>query len=355
MPDNASAGATPVAGGATPPQTPAQPAPGPPTARSDPRRATTTRSGTRGKRALDGRRRPSAAEAERDEARERARGARERVPVRAREGARPGEEGRRAEVAHALPGDASGVPRSGRRSRLAGVSATLLDLAPGPTSSRALKVNDEGDVEGLATAVEAFKKAMPDLFKPAAPAPAGRLRRRAPRAAGDGRRDMNTLIRRAAGAPSPNRPSDRSASDGRGWELPTRGRTSVTTYNSLISRTDAAALIPEEVSREIIAGLPAASARRPRSAGSRWAAPSSACPRCRPCRRPTGSTRAARTRAQADVRGQLGEQVPRRPRARGHRPGPEAVLDDSDYDIWAEARSRGSSRRSAPRSTPPAS
>jgi hypothetical protein len=34
----------------------------------------------------------------------------------------------------------------------------------------------------------------------------------------------------------------------------------VTTYNSLVSRTDAAALIPEEVARDIIKGLPSASA-----------------------------------------------------------------------------------------------
>lgn len=47
----------------------------------------------------------------------------------------------------------------------AGVNPGLLDLAAKADEFGSLKVNDEGDVDGLDAAVEAFKKTMPDLFR----------------------------------------------------------------------------------------------------------------------------------------------------------------------------------------------
>jgi HK97 family phage major capsid protein len=112
----------------------------------------------------------------------------------------------------------------------------------------------------------------------------------------------------------------------------------VTTYSSLISRTDAAALIPEEVSKEIIQELPQASAaltqfrRVPMSRAQQrlpvlsvlptayWVDGSS----------DTGMKQTAEINwgnKYLDVR-ELAVIVPI----------PEAVLDDSDFDIWAEAK-----------------
>lgn len=51
----------------------------------------------------------------------------------------------------------------------AGINPSVLDLATKADEFAALKVSDDGEVEGLAAAVEAFKKARVDLFtKPAA-------------------------------------------------------------------------------------------------------------------------------------------------------------------------------------------
>lgn len=83
----------------------------------------------------------------------------------------------------------------------AGINASVLDLAAKADEFAALKVTDEGEVSGLDGAVEAFKKARPDLFtggKPAAPrtGDSGLGPRGTPAASGF---DMNTIIRRSAG------------------------------------------------------------------------------------------------------------------------------------------------------------
>jgi HK97 family phage major capsid protein len=114
----------------------------------------------------------------------------------------------------------------------------------------------------------------------------------------------------------------------------------VTVYNSLISRTDAAALIPEEVAREIIQDLPKASASRsqfrtvPMSRAQQrlpvlsvlpvayWVDGSS----------DTGlkqTTEQNWGNKYLDVR-ELAVIVP----------VPDAVLDDADFDIWGEVKPR---------------
>lgn len=67
------------------------------------------------------------------------------------------------------------VRRSEVRAALAtaGINASVLDLATKADEFAALKVNDTGEVEGLADAIKAFKTAKADLFKaPVAPASA---------------------------------------------------------------------------------------------------------------------------------------------------------------------------------------
>lgn len=114
----------------------------------------------------------------------------------------------------------------------------------------------------------------------------------------------------------------------------------MTTYNSLTSRTDAAALIPEEVSREIIQGLPAASAalsqfRRVNMSRAQQRLPVlSALPIAYwvDGSSDTGLKQTSElnwANKYLDVR-ELAVIVPI----------PQAVLDDSDFDIWAEARPR---------------
>lgn len=114
----------------------------------------------------------------------------------------------------------------------------------------------------------------------------------------------------------------------------------MTTYNNLISRTDAAALIPEEVAREIIQDLPKASASRtqfrtvPMSRAQQRMPVLSVLPVAYWV---DGSSDTAlkQTAEQnwgnkyLDVR-ELAVIVPI----------PEAVLDDSDFDMWGEIRPR---------------
>jgi hypothetical protein len=91
-------------------------------------------------------------------------------------------------------------------------------------------------------------------------------------------------------------------------------------YNNVVSRTDAAALIPEEVSNEMLGKAtetvrgPAALPPRPRR------------PRAGPVPGPVGAARRVlgqrRHRSQADHRGQLGEQVPQHRGDRHDHAGP---------------------------------
>lgn len=108
-------------------------------------------------------------------------------------------------------------------------------------------------------------------------------------------------------------------------------------YNSIISRTDAAALIPEDVSREIIKNLPEASSvlrlarRLPNMSRSQMDMPvMSALATAYFLSGDTGLKQTsdvnwAETHINAE---ELAVIVPI----------PEAVLDDADYDIWGEVR-----------------
>jgi hypothetical protein len=200
MTDNASAGATPVAGGATPPQTPAQPAPGSTTAAPTSATGDDDALGDAGKRAIRAERdRAAAAERERDQFKSRLEELENSSKSEHEKALAQAKKDGAAEVA---PRYQAALRRSEVRSALsaAGVSANVLDLATRADEFASLKVNDEGAVEGLAGAVEAFKKAMPDLFKPATPRPTGAAYGGGPQGApATGGVDMNSIIRRAAG------------------------------------------------------------------------------------------------------------------------------------------------------------
>ena len=109
------------------------------------------------------------------------------------------------------------------------------------------------------------------------------------------------------------------------------------TYNSLISRTDAAALIPEEVSREIIQAVPEASAvmrlarRLPNMSRKQRRMPVL-----------SGLTTAYFLSGDTD-RKQTTEASWENKYINAEElavivPIPEAVLDDVDYDVWSEIR-----------------
>lgn len=112
----------------------------------------------------------------------------------------------------------------------------------------------------------------------------------------------------------------------------------MTTYNSLTGRTDADALIPEDVAREIIQGLPAQSAalsqfRRVNMSRAQQRLPVlSALPQAYWLDGSSDTGLKQTTKIEwgnkfLDVR-ELAVIVP----------VPEAVLDDTDYDIWGEVR-----------------
>jgi HK97 family phage major capsid protein len=112
----------------------------------------------------------------------------------------------------------------------------------------------------------------------------------------------------------------------------------VTTYNSLTDRTDSAALIPEDVAREIIQGLPASSAslstfRRVNMTRAQQRMPVlSALPVAYWMSGDTGLKQTSELswgNKYLDVR-ELAVIIPI----------PEAVIDDSVFDIWGEARPR---------------
>jgi HK97 family phage major capsid protein len=110
------------------------------------------------------------------------------------------------------------------------------------------------------------------------------------------------------------------------------------TYNSLITRTDADDLIPEPVAREIIQGLPAASAalstfRRTTMSSKTVKQPVlSALPTAYWVNGDTG------LKQTSDLA--WGNQVLTAEELAVIVAVPEAVLDDADFDIWAETRPR---------------
>lgn len=189
MTDKASAGAIPVAAGAMPAQTPpADPAPAPATGADE-------QLGDGGTRAL---------QTERDARKSAERELRKRDDtIAAMELA--GKTESEKLIAQAKKDGAAEVTARWfmqvRRSEVkaalagAGINASVLDLALGAPEFAALKVTDEGEVEGLSEAIAAFKKARADLFKPTA----------APGSADGGAHgspalptNMNDLIRAAA-------------------------------------------------------------------------------------------------------------------------------------------------------------
>lgn len=189
MTDNASAGATPVVAGATPAQTPppnGTPSAAPPPATGDPDAL-----GDAGKRALE------AMKAERDAASRDAKAAKQALEALQDKSATDAEKAIKAARAEGLAQGHAQIRRSEVKAALAGagINASVLDLALGAPDFAALKVNDEGEVEGLGEAIAAFKKARADLFKPTA----------APGSADGGAHgspslgtNMNDLIRAAA-------------------------------------------------------------------------------------------------------------------------------------------------------------
>ncbi len=194
-----SAGATPVAGAATAPQTPAQPAAATPD-QGTPATGYPDGLGDAGKRALDEMKAAKkAAEAE-------AKAARAELEKLQASTATDAEkalaQARKDGAAEVLTKAQAQIRRSEVRAALssAGLPGNLVDLASRSDEFASLKVNDEGEVEGLSAAVDAFRKAMPDLFAsrtaPSRPADGGLGPRGAPATPG---LDMNTLIRRSAG------------------------------------------------------------------------------------------------------------------------------------------------------------
>lgn len=199
MTQTASAGATPAAGDATSPQTPVSPAAATPSAAAPSATDDDPQLGDAGKRALNDERRArreaedraKALERERDELKAATQTESEKAIAEAKKAGA-------AEVTERFHGQ---IRRAEVRAALtsAGINASVLDLAAKADEFAALKVTDEGEVSGLDAAVEAFKRARPDLFA-AKTAPrsgdAGLGPRGTPAAGGP---DLNSWIRKEAG------------------------------------------------------------------------------------------------------------------------------------------------------------
>ncbi len=201
MTDSQPAGATPVVPGAMPGQTPAQPAAAAPATPSQSATDYPDGMGDAGKRALD------AMKAERDAALKAQKNADKALAdlqaATASDADKALAQARKDGAAEVLVKAQDQIRRSEVKAALAaaGLQAGLIPLAARADEFASLKVNDDGDVEGLGAAVDAFKKAQPDLFKPAAGAgrPAGDAGlgpRGRPSAGGT---DLNSWIREQAG------------------------------------------------------------------------------------------------------------------------------------------------------------
>lgn len=173
MPTNdQSAGATPAAGGAMPPQSPpAPPAPAAPPVAPDPP-ATGDPDALRepGKRALD------AMKAERDADRAARKVLEQEIADLKTAGQSESEKAIAAAKKEGANEVRTKVHDQIRRSEVkaaltaAGVNGALLDLAIRASVFEGLKVDDDGDVTGLADAIEAFRKSHPEIFtKPPVP------------------------------------------------------------------------------------------------------------------------------------------------------------------------------------------
>jgi len=188
----------PAVGGATPPQTPAPEAPVLPQAPLATSDDYPEGLGDAGKRAID------RMKAEREAALDRAKVAeRERDELKSAtqtETEKAISQAKKDGAAEVTTKWSAQVRRSEVRSALtaAGVNPALVDLALRADVFEALKVSDDGEVIGLGAAVEALKKATPDLFRatPGHTADYGGGPRGAPPSAAG---DMNAAIRKAAG------------------------------------------------------------------------------------------------------------------------------------------------------------
>lgn len=169
MVDNATAGATPVAAGATPAQsTPVSPAAAP--AAAAPATGDPEALGDPGKKALD-------AERKRAEDAEKANKAlskqlEELQAASKSESEKALDAARKEGATEATTRWQNQVRRSEVRAALtaAGINAGVVDLAMKADDFASLAVSDEGEVAGLDAAVEAFKKTRPSLFAaPVAP------------------------------------------------------------------------------------------------------------------------------------------------------------------------------------------
>lgn len=198
MTETAAAPATGAEAGATPAQTtPVSPAADAPKTTA-PATGEPDGLGDAGKRAID------AMKAERDTARREAAEAKRQLAELADAGKSEHEraiaEAKKAGAAEVLERVHGQVRRSEVRAALlaAGVNASLIDLASRADQFASLKVTEEGTVEGLDGAVEAFRKATPELFVKPKPASgdAGLGPRGTPAVGGP---DMNTIIRQASG------------------------------------------------------------------------------------------------------------------------------------------------------------
>jgi len=194
MPETAAAGATPAAGGATPPQTPDSPAPAttvapatPATGEPDADGMTTDAGRTALRKERD---RAEKAERELDKLRKANQTETERAIADAKA----------AGAAEATEKYAGAIRRAAVKASLleAGVDPSLIELASRAEQFARLDVDEDGEVKGLDGALEAFKRTTPSVFVKPGPKPtdSGLGPRGAPAASGS---DMNTLIRRAAG------------------------------------------------------------------------------------------------------------------------------------------------------------
>lgn len=172
MADNdSSAGATPAAGGATPPQTPpAPPAPASPPAAPAPPATGDDALGEGGKKAL------AAERTARQEAEDRAKKLeKELADLKAANLS----ESEQALLKARTDGEATATERLAARLResavrealiAAGAQPSLVPLAAGARDFSGLPVTETGDITGVTAAIETFKAANPDIFtKPAAP------------------------------------------------------------------------------------------------------------------------------------------------------------------------------------------
>lgn len=173
MDDNdQSAGATPAAGGATPPQTqPASPAPTtPPAPPTPPATGDGDGMGDAGQRALAAER--AAVKAEKKRADDAVKALEALQLASASDAEKAIAQAKKDGAAEITAKWSAQIRRSEVKAALtaAGINASILDLAVNAAEFAALAVTDDGELDGLTAAIDAFKKAKPDLFKaPVAP------------------------------------------------------------------------------------------------------------------------------------------------------------------------------------------